>query len=62
MDKMMDFILCAGITGLEVIAVIAGGMLIQLVVYQLSGRRINLIKEITRLMFKADRYITAKFN
>lgn len=62
MDKIMDFILCAGVTTFEVIAVIMAMMLIQLIVYQLSGRRINLIIEITKLMFRADRYITAKYN
>lgn len=60
MDKIMDFILCAGVTAFEVVAIIVGAMLIQLIVYQLTG--ISLFNRFTKLMFRADRYITAKFN
>lgn len=60
MDKAIDFILCAGVTAFEVIAIIVGMALIQLIVYQTTG--ISLFNRFTKLMFKADRYLTAKYN
>ena len=60
MDKIMDFILCAGVTTFEVVAIILGALLIQFIVYQLTG--ISLFNRFTKLMFRADRYITTKFN
>lgn len=60
MSKLLDFILCAGITLSEVIVIIIAAMLIQLIVYRTTG--ISLYNTIIKLMFKADKYLTAKFN
>ena len=60
MSKLLDFMLCAGITLSEVIVIIIAAMLIQLIVYRTTG--ISLYNTIIKLMFKADKYLTAKFN
>ena len=60
MSKLLDFMLCAGVTLSEVIVIIIAAMLIQLIVYRTTG--ISLYNTIIKLMFKADRYLTAKFN
>ena len=60
MIKLLDFIACAGMTMFEIIAVIAVAMLIQLIVYRTTG--ISIYNTIIKLMFKADKYLTAKFN
>ena len=60
MDKIIDFTLCAGTTLLELIAILIGRALIQLIVYQAT--RISIFNKFTKLLFKADKYMTAKFN
>lgn len=60
MDKLMDFILCGGMTIFELIAIFIGLALVQLIVYRTTG--ISLFNKLTKLVFKADRYVTAKFN
>jgi hypothetical protein len=60
MDKIMDFILCTGMTIFELAIMFIAVMLIQLIVYRTTG--ISLFNKFIRLMFKADKYLTAKFN
>lgn len=60
MDKIMDFILCAGVTAFEVIAVIIAMMLIQLIMYRVFN--INLYKLFIKGSNKLDKYLVAKFN
>lgn len=60
MDKLIDFTLCAGATTLELIIILIGLALIQLIVYRTTG--ISIFNKFTKLMFKADKYMTAKFN
>lgn len=60
MEKLIDFILCTGVTAFELIAILGGLALIQLVVYRTTG--ISLFNKLTKLVFKADKYMTAKFN
>lgn len=60
MEKLIDFILCTGVTVFELIAILGGLALIQLVVYRTTG--ISLFNKLTKLVFKADKYMTAKFN
>lgn len=60
MGKLIDFILCTGVTVFELIAILGGLALIQLVVYRTTG--ISLFNKLTKLVFKADKYMTAKFN
>ena len=49
MSKLLDFMLCAGITLSEVIVIIIAAMLIQLIVYRTTG--ISLYNTIIKLMF-----------
>ena len=60
MSKLLDFMLCAGITLSELFVIIIAAMLIQLIIYRTTG--ISIYNTIIKLMFKADRYLTAKFN
>lgn len=62
MDKLMDFILCGGMTILELVIMFIAVMLIQLTVYQLSKKRINLFKIITLSILKFNNYLTEKYN
>ena len=62
MDKLMDFILCGGITILEIAIMFVAVILIQLTVYQLSRKRINLFKIITLSILRFNNYLTEKFN
>ena len=61
MDKLMDFILCGGMTILELAIVLIAVMLIQLTVYQLSGKKINLFKIITLSILRFNNYLTEIF-
>lgn len=60
MSKVLDILLCAGMTTFEIIAILVGLALIQLIVYQTTG--ISLFNKFTKLVFKADRYFTEKLN
>ena len=60
MIKLIDFILCAGVTLFELIIILIGLALLQLIVYRTTG--ISLFNKLTKLVFKADKYMTAKFN
>ena len=60
MSKLLDFMLCTGITLSEVIVIIIAAMLIQLIVYRITG--INMYNIFIKLIFKADKYVTTKFN
>ena len=60
MMKLLDFMLCAGVTLSELIIVFIAAMLIQFIVYRITG--ISIYNTIIKLMFKADRYLAAKFN
>lgn len=55
MDKIIDIFLCGGIVAIEIIGIIAIALFIQLVVYQLSNKKINLYKTIN--FYLLDRYI-----
>lgn len=55
MDKIIDIFLCGGMVAIEIIGVIAIALFIQLVVYQLSNKKINLYKIIS--FYLVDRYI-----
>lgn len=61
MDKLMDFILCGGMTILELTIVLIAVMLIQLTVYQLSKKRVNLFKIITLSILRFNNYLTEIF-
>lgn len=61
MDKLMDFILCGGMTILELAIIFIAVMLIQLTVYQLSRKRINLFKIITKSILRFNNYLTEIF-
>lgn len=60
MIKLIDFILCTGVTLFELIAILVGLALLQLIVYRTTG--ISIINKFTKLIFKADKYLTEKFN
>lgn len=55
MDKIIDIFLCGGMVAIEIIGIIAIALFIQLVVYQLSNKKINLYKTIN--FYLLDRYI-----
>lgn len=55
MDKIIDIFLCGGMVAIEIIGIIAIALFIQLVVYQLSNKKINLYKTIS--FYLLDRYI-----
>ena len=61
MDKLMDFILCTGMTILELAIVLIAVMLIQLTVYQLSRKKVNLFKIITVSILRFNDYLTEIF-
>ena len=55
MDKIIDIFLCGGMVAIEIIEIIVIALFIQLVVYQLSNKKINLYKTIS--FYLLDRYI-----
>ena len=60
MDKLMDFILCGGMTILELVIMFIAVMLIQLIVYRATG--ISLINSMIRAGLRFNNYLTRKFN
>ena len=60
MYKLMDFILCTGMTILELAIMFIAVMLIQLIVYRATG--ISLINSMIRAGLRFNSYLTEKFN
>lgn len=60
MDKLMDFILCGGMTIFELAIMFIAVMLIQLIVYRTTG--ISLINSMIKAGLRFNNYLTKKFN
>lgn len=58
MEKLFDIICCTGFVGLELLIIFGSALLIQLVVYQLTGFSIynNLFRLIDKLEERCDKY------
>lgn len=59
MAYLLDLILCSGVVIGELLAIIIGSMLIQLVVYQLTG--ISIYNVINKKIIKLEKYIERNF-
>lgn len=60
MDKLMDFILCGGMTIFELAIMFIAVMLIQLIVYRTTG--VSLINSMISAGLRFNNYLTEKFN
>ena len=60
MNYILDILLCTSIAMAELIAVIIGMMLIQLISYRVFN--INLCKLFIKGSYKLDKYLNEKFN
>lgn len=60
MSKLLDFMLCTGITLSELLLIFIAAIFIQFIVYRITG--ISIYNNFIKLMFRADRYLTSKFN